>query len=428
MTHKPEGLRQRLTRELVILLLLFQLLVFIVSGVLIVRPLLNAATADLAVVMQSAAHAWLAEREAQVRHSNDQANALLLQLDEPLLIRDSYLPFARVLGQSLSERVNQGAPTPVRIDAQGRYWAPLHLPQATVWVGFEAQRIGTRPPLLLALIGLLLVVLAVAYSRWVAWRVAQPMRALVKASQRLGQGDTKVRVAETGPREMVILAQAFNALAERLRELLDNRATLLVGLSHDLRTPLARLRLALEMIEGTANQRLVAGMVRDLDAVNALLDDVLSLERGLHLEAGQQASVSVIIEQLLQTYRALHTIQWQPCDCPVEVSERALQRVLDNLLSNAIRYAGQQPVELRLDCAADAVCIEIIDKGPGIPAAERKTVMRPFYRLENSRNNQSGGSGLGLAIVQQICRAQAWRFELADNQPAGLIARLYIPT
>lgn len=419
MSAERESLCRRLTRETLLLLLAFLLILSSLGGALIVWPLLSTATTDLARVMQITADRRAAQPGVMPAPVWDEVAALWLQTQTPDGLRPSYLPFAHVLGRALTRRA--GREVSVQVDPQGRYWAPLQAGGNAVWVGFDTQRVGTRPPLMLLLLALVLVGLALGFSVLVASRMTRPLAQLIAASARLGRGDTDVRVAETGPREIAALAQAFNTLAGRLRELLDNRATLLVGLSHDLRTPLARLRLSLEMLEGTHDAELVAGMERDLEALKALLDDVLALERGLHLERGRQARVDAVLADVVAAARrAGHRIEWSGQSCARAVSEIALKRVLDNLIENAARYGGTAPITVTAVGSADGAILEIADRGPGIPAAQRSAVLRPFYRLDASRSSGTGGHGLGLAIVQQICRAQEWGIELADRDGGGL--------
>lgn len=429
MTRAPESLCWRLTRETLILLLVFQLIVFGIGGALIVWPLLRTATADLARVMQAAAARWPdgpnTAPNARPTLFRDTDSALWMQVQEPVGLRRSYLPYAYVLSRTLSART--GGIVDVRVDTNGRYWARLPARGAAVWVGFDAVRVGTRPPLMLMLLAPALIGLALAFSVLVARRMTRPLSQLIAASARLGHGETDVRVNEDGPREIAALAQAFNTLAARLRELLDNRTTLLVGLSHDLRTPLTRLRLALEMLGDSADAELVAGMQRDLAALKALLDDVFALERGLHLEQGRRVTVEAAVAGVVAAARqAGHAVDYDATRCTAEVSDLALTRVLENLIENAARYAPAAPITVRLACRAGDAVVEIADRGPGIPADQRTAVLRPFYRMDASRSAPAGGSGLGLAIVQQICRTQGWEIELGDRDGGGLRAVLTI--
>lgn len=416
-----ESLCRRLTRETLMLLLAFLLVLFSVGGALIVWPLLNTATADLARVMQAAVDRHGAEPVLAQASGWDAEAEIWLQVRVPDGLRQSYLPFTHVLSRILTERM--GRDIAVQVDSEGRYWAPLAGRGGIVWVGFDPGRVGTRPPLMLVLLALVLVGLALGFSVLVASRMTQPLAQLIDASARLGRGDTDVRVPEAGPREIAALAQAFNTLAGRLRELLDNRATLLVGLSHDLRTPLARLRLSLEMLEDAGDAELVAGMERDLDALKALLDDVLALERGLHLERGRQVRVDSVLKDVVEAVRrAGHTVEWDARPCALEVSELALRRVLENLIGNALRYGDSAPIALNVRCGERSVNLEVADRGPGIPVGQREAVLRPFYRLDAARSSHTGGHGLGLAIVQQICRAQGWRIDLCERKGGGLLA------
>lgn len=421
MKRAPESLCRRLTRETLTLLLVFQLIVFSVGGALIVWPLLNTSVADFARVMQSAADRWRDAASAASVPTRDAEAVLWLQSAAPAALRPSYLPYVHVLSRRLT--ADAGQPVAVRADPQGRYWA--RLPRRSggdVWIGFDAERVGTRPPLMLAVIAFALIGLALAFSVMVARRMTQPLGDLIRASTRLGQGDTSVRVPETGPREIAALAQAFNTLAAQLRELLDNRATLLIGLAHDLRTPLTRLRLALEMLDPARDDELSAGMERDLDALKDLLDNVFALEQGLHLEQGRRVRIDAVVADVVTAHQSGHAVDYTEAVCATEVSELALRRVLENLIENAARYGGPAPITVTLACADGIAVVEVVDRGQGIPVDQRAAVLRPFYRLDASRSAAAGGSGLGLAIVQQICRAQGWTITLGEREGGGLRA------
>jgi two-component system osmolarity sensor histidine kinase EnvZ len=218
-------------------------------------------------------------------------------------------------------------------------------------------------------------------------------------------------------------------MAAEISELLTNRTTLFAGISHDLRTPITRMQLALELLPAATAPELVDRLRQDLDEMNRLITDTLELARGLEPHAAELVDLRDFIDGVVTGLRQGEgAIEWLPaacCYCPVDTL--ALQRVLTNLLDNALRYSGNQPVELRCHCEAAAAVIQVLDRGPGIPESERDKVFQPFHRLESSRSRRTGGSGLGLAITRQLCNVHGWDIRLLPRRGGGTEAQLRIP-
>jgi Signal transduction histidine kinase len=253
------------------------------------------------------------------------------------------------------------------------------------------------------------------------------LRDLASHAQTVGQGRLPERLPETGAEEMRALTRAFNRMADEVQSLLENRTTLLAGISHDLKTPLTRMRLTLAMLEGVDPAR-VARLEADITEMERLIADMLAFARALKAEAAREIDLVQVLDDLADKARQLGEVHWQrPPPCPCRVAEAALRRVVGNLLDNALRYGEGAPVTLELSCDEAAASVRVLDRGPGIPAAEREAVFRPFYRLEVSRSRASGGSGLGLAIARQLADAHGWRIRLADRPGGGLLAELILP-
>jgi two-component system osmolarity sensor histidine kinase EnvZ len=209
-------------------------------------------------------------------------------------------------------------------------------------------------------------------------------------------------------------------MAKQVEDLLAARTVLLAGVSHDLRTPLARLRLAVEMLVRKPSPELAAQVEGDVEAMDRLIADVLTLARGFGHEASKQAVVRDLLAELVgATPGAAGRVEIEAADITLAVPVGALRRILVNLLENALRYGGGQPVTLRAEATAGGCRIGVLDRGPGIPRAEQEVVFRPFYRLESSRSVSTGGSGLGLAIVRQLAAAQGWEVSLQDRPEIG---------
>jgi two-component system osmolarity sensor histidine kinase EnvZ len=186
------------------------------------------------------------------------------------------------------------------------------------------------------------------------------------------------------------------------------------------------MRLAIEMLPENTDQKLVARLQHDVEEINNLIGEFLVLGRELHKEAPQQIDIRVLLEELADDARNEGAqVSWHSNDSsPISVGTMALRRILANLLGNAIRYSANKPVEIDFSRSGEIAVIRILDRGPGIPAAELENVFHPFYRLESSRSNSTGGSGLGLAIARQLALANNWKIELLPRLDGGTEAKL----
>ena len=308
-------------------------------------------------------------------------------------------------------------------DGADWYWARLPSGSGTLAVGLSSERINSRPlvALLIALLGGL--GLAVGLAWWLARRVTEPLARLEAASAQLGQGETPALLPETGPREIVALSRRFNTMTVQVQELMTARTTLLAGVSHDLRTPLARMRLALEMLRTQPSTTLLDRLERDMELMNQLIGNVLDLARGLEHEPATPVDMAALLHELAAEHATAASpvqVRCEPCVRPVPAI--ALRRALGNLLQNALRYAPSGPVELV--CEQDgAYCrVGVLDRGPGIPADQVEAMFQPFQRLEPSRSPKTGGSGLGLAIVRELAQANGWRVSLGERAGGGMEA------
>ncbi|WP_411852717.1 ATP-binding protein [Stenotrophomonas sp. LGBM10] len=278
-----------------------------------------------------------------------------------------------------------------------------------------------RRQVLLALLGgtLLLAPLAT----WAALRIGRPLRRLADASAAVTLHAT-TRLPDDGPREVQVLASAINAGRERLRDQAQDMTRMLAAVAHDLRTPLTGLRLRAE----SAPPAQAARMVADIERMNAMIEQVLDYARGeLEPASMQPVEMGALLDDCVQSAR-LRGVQIQadlPAHLPWHGDALLLRRALDNLIDNAARYAGA--VELSVQRTAEAVCVDVADRGPGIPEAERARVLQPFQRHETSRNRSTGGTGLGLAVVQGAVRQHGGQLLLLDRPGGGLIVRLRFP-
>jgi two-component system osmolarity sensor histidine kinase EnvZ len=337
-----------------------------------------------------------------------------------------FFPYIHRLQAALEERLGQ--PVEIissRANGDRWFWVALDEGDQIVWSGFPRRRLGTRPLEGLVLISGLALLLTLASAAILARHVTRPLERLSVAACEVAQGLSPKPLPETGPMELANLARQFNETSRQVRELLANRTMLLAGISHDLRTPLTRLRLAIEMLPPETAPELVSRMARDIDEMNALISQTVDF--GMTLGAGERRVVDLgdLISDLVA---GQPRIIWQPHPiCPYPVDTLALRRILGNLLENALRYS-QDEVEVHLDCRLPKPVIFVLDRGPGIPEAEREAVFRPYYRLEHSRNRQTGGSGLGLAVARQLAIANQIELHLGRRRGGGTVVSVRLPS
>ena len=325
--------------------------------------------------------------------------------------------FYGLLETKLAERLGQ----PVQLmEGDGLLWANVAVGSFVIQVGFSPQRRELEPMMVAIIVigaGSAIVFFA---SLFIVRRVAGPLVAASEAVEAFRGAEGFKPLPEEGPTELVTLAKSFNAMAHDVSTLLSNRTTLLAGISHDLRTPLARMRLALELLPDEVEPKLVDRFERNLIAMDELITDALRFARGAG-EAPEEVEVVDYVESVVHGVDDRIELQWAKapgCEIPERalVASGALQRVVENLLGNAVRHADGARV--RVD-VADRITIHVLDDGPGIPEEHREQVFQPFYRLEGSRNRSTGGSGLGLAIVQQLCDAHGWEVGIKSTVSGG---------
>lgn len=273
--------------------------------------------------------------------------------------------------------------------------------------------------------GALLVALAGAYL--IVSRISIPLRNLARSARVVGSGHTPPHLPETGPLEIATVARAFNQMAGDLARTDADRALILAGVSHDLRTPLARLRLGIEM--SGAPESDVLAMVADVEEMDRIIGQFLDFGRGEPQEPLQQTDVSALLADVIEPYRlrGINVSLEAPRSLYLAARPLPLRRAVLNLLDNAVRYGGEdKPIHVALSRREGEVLLEVADRGPGIPEAEMARMRHPFTRLENARSNTKG-AGLGLAIVERIVASHDGHLELRSREGGGLRAILHLP-
>jgi two-component system osmolarity sensor histidine kinase EnvZ len=420
-------------RVLLTLVLTFGSFAVIAFGVVVhyaLFPVVQRSTADLAALMELSART-LVQLPEDVRDGyrdrllHDYELWLRTEQEPPEQLRRFFFPYVARLSQALSERV--GRTVRMRsnvIDGSRWFWIDLHTPQGVVWAGFPRNRIHTRPLEGLFVLSASAVLLVVLTAAVLARRITSPLTRLSRAAEEVARGRSPEHLPESGPRELASLARQFNETSQQVRELLADRTVLLAGISHDLRTPLTRLRLALEMLPDGVDKALKARMEGDIEEMSAQISQ--AVEVGRTLGAGERQRID-LIALVNEVVGGRPRIVWLPIGhCQQLVNALALRRILGNLIENALRYSRTH-VEVRIDCRHPSAVIFVLDRGPGIPESEREAVFRPFYRIERSRNRQTGGSGLGLAVARQLAVANEMEIQLSARPGGGTVASVRLP-
>lgn len=318
-------------------------------------------------------------------------------------------------GQAQPWRFGSGRLLELRVDVEGAaYWVALP--------GLRPAREFTGTWLVASLASALLAIVG-------AWliqrRLNRPLQALVASAQALGRGEHPPALPQDGPEEIATVSRSFNEMAAGLQRTQQERNLMLAGLSHDLRTPLAKMRLATEMLRGQADGELLATLDRNIEGVDRLLAQFLAFTRASHEqdEAPAEADLNAIVEQALTLCApdgvtlALGPVRRQP------LRAQGVARILMNLVTNAQRH-GAPPIEVATgEGPGQGLWLEVRDRGPGMPPALAEALKQPFARGDEARGGPPG-AGLGLAIVDRIAKAQGARFTLAAREGGGLVARV----
>jgi two-component system osmolarity sensor histidine kinase EnvZ len=306
-------------------------------------------------------------------------------------------------------------------------WIKLPAGERDYWVAFPRGRIERDPAGALVWWSLAGIAIAILATFFIVWRLNRPLGDLARAAERLGGGAEPPPVEEAGPTEIRAVTRAFNRMQEGLKKSRSDRATFLAGVSHDLRTPLARLRLEVEMLEGRVEPATASAMVEDLDDMNAIIDQFMDFMRSEASEPLSLVSLPELARSCAErTARGGTRVTCELADVPaMMLRPLAIQRAIDNLIGNAARHAGGDiVVQVRRDDAHAWICV--LDRGQGIPAELADRLKEPFTRRDAARSGSSG-AGLGLAIASRVAELHGGRLDLLPREGGGLEARITLP-
>ena len=329
----------------------------------------------------------------------------------------------RLLGNAMRERVRR----PFTLDT----WSDAHdvhiqvqLPDGVLDVVVDRERLfsSTTYIFVLWMVGTSMVLFAVAtiFMR----NQVRPIRRLAAAVDSFGKGRDVPDFRSEGATEIRRAAAAFERMRDRIQRMIGQRTEMLAGVSHDLRTPLTRMKLQLAMMGDSPE---IAGLKADVEDMRKMLEGYLAFARGESAEKVQTTDIGELLRDVVDGARfGTATIALDaPNDIAVPARPNALKRCITNLVNNAAIHARH--IEIRAGWSGDAVEITIDDDGPGIPPDQREAVFRPFYRLDPSRSPETGGTGLGLTIARDVARGHGGDLTIEDAPLGGVRARLRLP-
>lgn len=437
LTLAPRSLFGRNVLLIVLLIVLGQLVSAVLVRQLVLLPRLEQLAAAMARNI-GAIRAGLktlppAQRSDFVDGFNQRARLGLLPADEPvggllLLMSPLERRFIREVSRSIASE-GEDAEIIWRREAGGSLAVRLRLDGADHWVllpGALPAREFSGAWVVASLISAALALLgAVLIQR----RLNQPLKRVVLSARTLAAGSSPQPLPEDGPSEIAALSRSFNHLVSSLAQADHERALMLAGVSHDLRTPLTKLRLAVEIIRDMpdADSQLMTSMTRSIEEMDAIISQFLDFARAADAENPVPTDLNALAAEVVAS-SADHgqPVIFQPGQLPVvSLRPKAMRRVLANLIENAWRH-GKPPVVLNAGVDAAAVWLEVCDHGPGISPAQAEALKQPFRRAETTRAGPSG-AGLGLAIVDRVVQAHGGSFQLLVADVGGLRARIVLP-
>jgi two-component system osmolarity sensor histidine kinase EnvZ len=305
-----------------------------------------------------------------------------------------------------------------------RWWIKIPIGQQQYWMVVHPRRPPPPPSWVWLEWGMMAMVLAIGASAFVILRIREPLRELSQAALQIGRGEEPAPIGWHGPSEIDDLQKSFTQMQTDLKRIENDRALVLAGISHDLRTPLARMRLSAEMLTTDPSAR--DGMVADIEEMDAIINQFLDFARDVSGEAPVPTSLNTVVSMVAEHYARLnHVVDLKLAPAPdIDLRPVGMRRLVTNLVDNAVRYGGSVDIETRQQ--GDCIVLEIKDRGPGIPEADLERVKMPFTRLDSARTG-SNGAGLGLAIADRVVRLHGGSLDLARREGGGLVARVTLP-
>ena len=417
-------------------LLLVQLITAFVFAWFVLKPLAQRTASDLAALMVLSAQTWSElPPETRLAFEDELRNSHQLRVQpHPLPFEATHSDhplFFGLLETAVGSRISQPTELLLQVDERGIHWYWSWLPAGPdgLWIAVSSERVNTSPVVAFVLSLMAGLVLTLLSAIWISRRVSKPLLNLRTSVEAMSRGEAPNTDPLHAPHEIQVLHERFVELSRQVNALLTSRTVLFAGLSHDLRSPLARINLGLEMLRDTPSPTLIEKLQSDVEHMNALIGQVMELAKGLEHDPSVAVHWRDWLSQLINQENWGHRVQSNfDSNIPdsVTLAPVALQRAIVNLVRNAIQYdVHHSPIEIRSEWVQQALNVSVLDRGPGIPKDKIETMLRPFERMDSARTPAGkGGHGLGLAIVQALARHHDWDLQIHPRPEGGLIVNL----
>ncbi|MFV2061314.1 MAG: sensor histidine kinase [Gammaproteobacteria bacterium] len=429
---RPWSLRVRLTLILIVALLLFQIAMMAVTMSMGLLPVINQSVEDLSArLIESATH-W-SELPAQARIEYEQTikqdAGFYFFPDKGLEYSQiSDLVFNKLLSKVLSKKLNRNIRIrSTLINETSFYWMDFKIKNQYIRIGFKHDRIGTNPyAIFFALLALNLIFSLLTAFIFVHY-FTLPLMNLLNAAKSLGRGIKPEIQHANNSREIQDLYHQFEKMSTEVQTLIENRNTLLIGVSHELRTPMTRLTLLLEM----ARDRLGDANLKDCNQViqemNTIIGQFLSLGQGVTVQDSTQLDLYQSLQDIVDNFGTDRITYQSQAPYPILLPYDALRRVMLNLIDNALKYSGENKIEVRVEIKKLYFSILVLDRGIGVPKEKTSQILQAFVRVKNGGLPNVKGFGLGLAISQLIAQTNGWTILFTSRVGGGSIVKLDIP-
>ena len=390
------------------------------------RQLTSSAVGEITAIIDLWREAPNEETRGRILEIGRQNFELKLNFENDAILPNTLRPPAGSdvdVGSVLYQRLRR--PVTILDDTRTNLTMDVQFPDGVMHVAISPKRLFTSTTYIFVLwmVGSSLVLFGVAmiFMR----NQVRPIRRLARAADALGKGRDVPPFKLAGAIEVRQAAHAFNIMRERIRRQMNQRTEMLAGVSHDLRTPLTRMKLELAMLKGVGAEELKS----DVLEMESMVEGYLAFARGDETEATISADLGELIDEVAVQMRRSGAIVAVKIDKSGELvmpmRRAAMKRALTNLLVNATTYGKRAEIATRR--VGGNVEITVDDDGPGIPVDRREDVFRPFFRLEESRNRETGGVGLGLSIARDVIHGHGGSIALEDSPLGGLRVRLRLP-
>jgi two-component system osmolarity sensor histidine kinase EnvZ len=429
---RPWSLRARFTLILIVALLLFQIAMMFITMSMGLLPVIRQSVEDLSERLIESANHWsslpLPERTAYELRMQQNAGFYFLQDEELKFPQISDLVFNKLLSNKLSTKLNRDIIIySTNINDINFYWMDLEGQDQLVRIGFKHDRIGTNPYVIL----FALIVLNIIFSLLTAFifvrYFTQPLNNLLNAAKSLGRGIKPEIKHKNNSREIQDLYNQFEKMSTEVQLLIENRNTLLIGISHELRTPITRLTLLLEMARDKLGESNLKDCNQVLQEMNAIIGQFLSLGQGVTVQDSIQIDLYESLQNIVNSFETDRINYQSQAPYQIHLPHDALRRVMLNLIDNALKYSSDKTIEIKVEKKKLYFSILVLDRGIGVPKEKTSQILQAFVRVNKGSLPDVKGLGLGLAISHLIAQTYGWTLLFTNRVGGGSIVKLDIP-